>query len=205
MSRTKVNCFSYPEGYFLEKYREKFGRSPKQWTIESLHDLWIRSKKRSDKLHRDIWQYIEKIAETIPANDGKHIAYFNQNNTLRGYVIEWNESHKTYSTHTISVSEFKSRDERIDFFVSTELNFEMGEELFRLRKLESYLHHRVFQVFWEKVEDKLRAKFKNTRPRESFVLQISDKKYIIQTEDKYGDYKKFKLECELLNDDLVVI
>ena len=144
MSRTKVNCFSYPEGYFLEKYREKFGRSPKQWTIESLHDLWIRSKKRSDKLHRDIWQYIEKIAETIPANDGKHIAYFNQNNTLRGYVIEWNESHKTYSTHTISVSEFKSRDERIDFFVSTELNF--GSQSWNQTRGITFQHYKCDQI-----------------------------------------------------------
>lgn len=198
----RVNCFLY--GYFLERYIEKFGRKPKQWTIELLHDLWIRSRERSDKLNEEIWNYIKNIAGTIPEIDGKHFVYFRQNGDIRAYVIEWSNTFKSYTIHTTNLSEFKTRDERINFFISTDLNFEMGEELLRLNKLESKLHYRVFEIFWEKVEEQLQKKFKTVRPKESFVIKISDKKYIIKTEDRYGDYKKFKLECEL-TDDVTVI
>ena len=64
-------------------------------------------------------------------------------------------------------------------------------------KLESNIHYAVFEVLWELVEKKLREKFKNSRPENSFIIKIGNKKYIVSTEDKYGSYKKFKLQSEL--------
>lgn len=204
MSRTNVNCFKYTKGYFLESYRDNFGRDPKQWTIESLHDLWVRAKKRSDRRNKDIWKYVKRIAETIPATDGQHIVYFRQYGGVRAYIIQWDNSYKTHTLRTVNISEFKTRDERINFYISTDLNFEMGEELYRLNKLESKLHWVVFNVFWEKLEERLKEIYKDKRPNESFPIQISDKKYIINSKEKYGSYKQFEFKCEL-NDDVLII
>ena len=35
-------------------YEYKFGRKPKQWSIEMVHDLWCRTLDRSNKRRKDL-------------------------------------------------------------------------------------------------------------------------------------------------------
>lgn len=196
MSQIKVNCFMYPSGIFLERYIEKFGRKPKQWTIESLHDLWLKSKKRSDERTEKVWNFIAEIAEKIPANSrNEHLVYYMQDDRVRGYSIGYSSSFKSHSLGHTDVN-FQTREEKIDFFLTTELNFEMGEKLRNLKKFESNLDYRVFEVFWSKVQESLREKFEDQRPPKCFALDIAGKKYLITNDDRYGSYYTFKLECE---------
>lgn len=199
--RHKVNCFN--SNLWLDRedwensFQIKYKRKPKIWDIESLHNLWLKSKERSDKRSKDVWDQITKIAESIPANDrGEHHAYYTQDGETRCYIVRYESTYKSHSLGNETMK-FKTREEKLDFFLSTELNFQMGEELKRLKEFESKYHWVTFNILWDQVEEKLRKKFKNSRPDSSFTIEIGDKKYIISTEDRYGSYHKFKLESEL--------
>lgn len=172
----------------------KFGRHPKKWTIESLHDLWLRSSERSYKRSKAIWDYINKIVEVIPPNDrGEHLVYYKQNGIDRGYVIRYESTFRGPSIGHIDLK-FNSREEKIDFFLTTELNFKMGQELKRLRDLETNHNYVVFNALWYRVERSLENKFKNKRPNKSFILRIGNKDYIVSSKD--WPYGKYNLESE---------
>lgn len=182
--------------YTRDRYIQKYGRAPKQWTIDSLHELWLKSKERYDQRNRDIWQYVEEITKVIPKNHrDEHLVYYTQKEQIRAYVIRYESTFRGPSIGHQDMK-FETREDRLEFLLTTELNFEMGQELKRRRDLETRLHWLVFEVLWEKVEESLRQKFKNQRPENAFVMEIGGKKYIIKTEDRYGSYYKFKLECE---------
>lgn len=209
MSRVKVNSLMF-HGPFLDRYIEKYGRKPKEWTIESLHDLWLRVKARSDKRNSESWDFINKVKDQIEpthkayrGRGDEYRIYFKQGDTIRYYSLTYDMSLDSW-TRGIDNVKFSTREEKLDFFLATEKEFELGEEQRRLVRLESSLHYVVFEVMWELVENNLREKFKNTRPENSFVIQIADKKYIVSTEDRYGSYKKFKLQSELKEDVLKI-
>lgn len=161
-----------------------------------LHDLWLRAKKRSDERSKKVWEFIKEIIKKIPPNNNnEYLVYYMQNEQIRAFCIHYDKHFKSYSLSHIDIN-FKTREEKLDFFLATELNFKMGQKLKELKRYESNLHLKVFEVFWSKVKRLLCEKFKHTKPPKCFALNIAGKKYLINSGDRFGNNYTFKLECE---------
>ena len=60
-----------------EFYKAKFGKEPKKWNIEMIHDLWLRAKKRDEKYSQEFSSYINEVVAEIRADErGSHRVYF---------------------------------------------------------------------------------------------------------------------------------
>ncbi len=176
-----------------EFFTVRFKRSPKMWTIEQMHDLWNRSCLRGAKRQRDISSYIKEIVREIPKNDrGEHIVYFySTDGSLHCYKFSYNSEFRShaYSIDSVQFSKDKvsARNEKIEFILTNEKAFEMGQKFHQLKKLSTYQHDRVKQALWETINDKLRKHFKEKEihPPSIFTINIGDSKYYVKTDDQH--------------------
>ena len=152
-----------------ELFEFRFKRKPNMWTIEQVHDLWTRACERGSKRQADITSCIKNIVKEIPKNDkGQHIVYFYYKNDthVSSYTFTYHHNFKShgYITDTVRFSKDKvvARDEKLDFILSKERAFEMGQEFYSLKKMETSLHCLVMNIMWEMVENKLRKQFKES-------------------------------------------
>ena len=99
-----------------------------------------------------------------------------------------------------------ARNEKIEFILSNQKAFEMGEKYYHLDKMLGDLHLRVFNILWNMIDKKLMDHFtkSNIRPQKAFVISISDKKYMISCDDWYYGYGKFKF-CGEYDDSIIKI
>lgn len=202
MSRPHIN---QDNTYFKTRY----GREPKTWTITQVHDLWVKASARFDKLQKEKTDYISYIVNNIPANDSKeHIVYFyncwkdgvyhvDNMSTISTYTFFYEKEYKYYSIRTNELKfadNTKGREDKIDFILSNDKCFEMGQKYHEIERMRSNKHYIVHHILWEMVEDELRKHFKdsNTLPPDIFVITISGIRYNIQTDPqhRYG-YMKF--------------
>lgn len=191
-----------------EMFKYKFGRDPRNWTIDQLHNLYIRSNERTNKRRKEYSNYIDSIIKEIPKNDnGYHIVYFSNKGRDFQYEISYNTSYKSWAIRTESL-ELKSREDRLFFLLhsSNIKTFEMGQKLFDLGKLRSNLHYIVKEVMWELVEKELKDRFKGKSIRdEIFIIDISGKKYFVEIdENSYGNYYKFNMKNEFVDEIILV-
>jgi hypothetical protein len=198
-------------------FRERFKREPKIWTIEMVHDLYLLSKKRFDNRQVDIRKCINDITKEIPKNSkGEHIVYFNNktdNNKIWSYKITYHSNWKSYGT-SLSKLNFDDtfvenlREAKLDFLISNERAFELGERYRSLQKLVSKYHHYLFKLLSEMVEEKLREHYKksNEVPNYITVINIGSKKYFVKVDEqhRYG-YLKFEIENEYKEEDIIII
>jgi len=180
-----------------EYFKHIYGRYPKNWTIESVHSLYLKLLERSNKRYELTRECIDEITSTIP-KDNKHICYYETDDRTMCIEFTYYNEYKSYgvSRNTLDMSKL-SRDEKLAFLLATEKQFELGEKYNRLSKNESSYHYYVFSVLWEMIENKLKEHFKGVRPKDTFVISISDKKYyVIVDRDRYYGNFKFGGECK---------
>jgi hypothetical protein len=154
---------------FLRKWEFecRFKREPKQWTLDQLYSLYIRAEKRSNERSSNLTKHINKIFEQIePNKNGFYEVYFNRD----GYVFKYEVNKSdyadwSYSTGRVEFSKdfVRGREEKIDFVLSKELQFELGNEMRRLEKMRSHFHRHVFSIIEEVVNDKLTKKYKSVK------------------------------------------
>ena len=101
---------------------------------------------------------------------------------------------------SFSTDKVKGREEKIDFLLNNELAFELGEKYQEAKRYTSDLQYVVEHILWEMIYDELRKKYKDEFPPNVIVVSISDRKYYVTVEDKYGYYLKFKWQMEVTND-----
>lgn len=197
---------------FLNKelYKWKFKRDPKEWSLEELHDLFLRAEKRSEKSRKAKREHLKLIAKEIPKNsNGEHVVYYTNKDDICFYRIKWEREYKCYSFSRGRLDLNKgtqSREQRIEFIIANDKSFEYGEKMFELENMESILDYKVFNILWEVVTSKLRDHFNesNKIPKNIFTVSIGSYKYYVRTEEKYGYYKKF-ICGGLVSDDVVEI
>jgi len=174
-----------------EFFTIRFKRSPKIWTIDQIHDLWNRACERGAKRQFAISSYIGEIVKEIPKNDrGEHIVYFySGNGSLSCYNFRYNSDFRShaYSTSSVEFSKDKvaGRNEKLEFLLSNEKAFEMGQKFYELKKLSTYQHEKVKQILWNEVNEKLRKQFKELHPPNIFTITIGDSKYYVKTDDQH--------------------
>lgn len=102
-----------------------------------------------------------------------------------------------------SVSE--NRNEKLNLLLSCQKNFELGSLYDQLDGDNKYLYRIPWEALCEKVNDKLRKKFKNETAPEYFTITIGEKNYIVHCDEqtRYSKfYKSFSLKNESKHIDL---
>ena len=150
------------------EFELKFGRSPKQWSFKNLYDLYIRAKERSEKRQKDLSKIIKKICDEIePSSNGRINVFYYHGDNVNYFSINKDIDYGwSYSTNTVNFTndnKVKNREDKIDFLLNNERKFELGEEMYRLERLRSYLHLHVFQIIETSVNEQLCEKFKNVK------------------------------------------
>jgi len=186
-----------------EIFKWKFKRSPKNWSLDQVHDLWILAKKRSDIRQKIFTDYIENIPNIISPNDnGEYVIYYQRNKSMNSIILTFRDEYSRYggnwSYHTESLKD-RDRDKTLEYWISNDNIIDMGNEFIRLSDDRGFNSEgRVIRVLSEMINDNFRKHFKGIKkyPPESFVTTISDKKYIINVDDR-SNYPTFKISSEV--------
>ncbi len=190
---------------FFGKFKRKF----KDWTIDELHDLWLRTCSRASIRQKEKSDFIDEVVKEIPKNDrGRHIIYFYHRNDKKNthqYEISWNHDWKGYGISQNRV-ELKTRDEKLTFILAKQREFELGQKYHHLDYMCTRAQYYVKDILWRMVEEKLQAKFKdsaNTIP-DIFILDIGSKKYFIEldSQHRYG-YLRFHMKNEYTGENFI--
>jgi len=187
---------------FPEVFEYKFGRKPKDWTLEQLHDLYLRAKSRAEKRWKVSNSIMDTIDKEIPKFDNQSVVYFYQiaNDTtyLRQYEFTWKTKYRKYTSFGIRDPKLKTREERLDFALSNNRAFELGQQFYEAKKLEDVAWRsswRVREILWHIIEEKLQKIYGETAVKETLLIEISGHKYFIHVDNGYG-YARFSLQNE---------
>jgi len=154
---------------FLNKwaFEYRFKREPKVWSLEQIHNLYLKAKERSNKRNSDFTKHINKVFEQVePNRNGSYEVYFNRGEYVYKYEINKPDySDWSFSTGRVEFSKdvVRAREEKIDFILSKELQFELGNEMRRLEKMRSHFHLHVFHILVDSVDDKLCKRYKDVK------------------------------------------
>jgi hypothetical protein len=183
-------------------YKIKFGRKPKEWTIEMVHDLWVRAKDRSDKKRQDVRNCLDEIIRTVKPfdknyrGDNEYRVFYTNGKDTCYYTISKSELGGHGYSHDIL--KFKDRDDKLTFLLSNQNAFELGQKFHDLNKLCSYQHGRVGKILSEMLNTYLRNNFKDYGGfNEVMTIRISNKSYYIKVDNSSYPYKKFELLNEV--------
>lgn len=193
--------------YSKEYFIQKFGREPKKWTIEELHNLYRRATERSDKRWVDFKKYVyDVVLKEIPKFEGKYYIYYYQDNTLRGFEITNNHDGFRY---TFADPTFKTREDKLKFILNADpRNFEIGQEFYKLKRLHSSASSTTWKVksfLGEKISKSLKEiKDKSIfRDKSITIIDISGIKYVVNIQNIYESYFEFKWNGEVLNENII--
>jgi hypothetical protein len=182
-----------------EIFKLRFGRYPKNRTIEDIHDIWLKLLERDKprrKKHTDVWKEIEE-------NDIKTI-YVKQNGKIYEYKFQKDIFHPLKSTtYSRDVLEFKNikdskeRDKKLEFILANDYQFELGKRFKETRNNLGKYHHVIKNIFIEKVSDELRKKFKDKTPDLINIVKVGEKKYYFMIKNPLSYYLEFEFGGEV--------
>ena len=187
-----------------ELFEWKYKRQPKVWSIEQVHSLYLKTLERHNIRQKKILDVRDRIVSEVEEFEkGKRKVYFTKDDKIYqrefNYYLEydsWGTSWdvlKFTSDKTIS-----SRDQKLEFLLSNDKQFELGELYESLKGDTKCLHHYIWHVLSEMVEEKLRVEFKGKDSPEILTIDISGHKYYVVC-DKQHMYNRFYKKFELKN------
>lgn len=187
-------------------FEMKFKRKPKNWTIEEVHELWIKAKERSNKRRKILCDCIDEIKNSIEPDSidyrGKPVYKIHKvtKNSIICYTFSHSNYHKdTMSWHTDNIK-LQTREERLSFLVNNTKKIELGSKFYKADKNLSYLDGRVGNILNELIDEKLKKHFKDSdfhRNESILTISISDRKYFIKQDNSRYPYKKYELLNEV--------
>lgn len=192
---------------YPEIFEHKFKRKPKAWTIEMVHDLYLRSLDRHNKRQKLINDVVDKIAKNIQEfKKDKRTIYFIRNGKIYERNLYYHIEYDSWGIGCPDLVKFTndktshSRNEKLEFILSKESQFELGELYESLQGNTKRLHWLIWEVLSGMVEEKLRDVLKGDKSQPISTISISDKKYYVVCGEQtiYNRfYKKFKLSNEV--------
>jgi hypothetical protein len=189
---------NFEKSYFEYKFRRK----AKVWTIEMVHDLWLRAKDRGEYRRKDLTDCIDEIVNTIePTNknhrqDPEYRVYYNSGKNICYYNISKSSLGFGYG-YSRDMVKFGTRDEKLTFLLANQTAFDLGEKMRRLEKLCSNQHYRVKDILNKMIEENLRKKLTDYDRNDVIIVQISDKSYFVKIDSSHFPYKSFELLNEV--------
>ena len=191
-------------------FEHNFGRKAKVWTIEMVHDLWLKTKERSEVRRKDLTDCIEDIVKSVEPfsknyrGDNEYRVYYNSGVNTCYYNISKSRLGFGYA-YSRDIVKFGTRDEKLTFLLSNQKAFDLGEKMFRLEKLCSNQHYRVKEVLNKMIEEKLRKKLTEYDRNDVITVQISDRSYFVKVDSSHFPYKSFELLNEVTTETTIKI
>jgi hypothetical protein len=185
--------------YNKDRFRFIYKREPKTWSIQEVHDLWVKAKQRNNNLRKRFNDFIDSIPNQVEQNsDGNYILYYNINNSVQCIILNFKGRFGGWSYHTRSIDE-KDRDLTLRYWISDDKITELGNEFIRLERNRGFrLEAIVNNILSEMIDQHFRKYFENLKkyPPETFIVNISDKSYIVYVDDRLN-FPRYKLSSEL--------
>jgi hypothetical protein len=187
-----------------ELFEWKYKRQTKMWSIEQIHDLYLRALERHSIRQKKLSDVIDRIiSETPEFEKCRRKVFF----TLDGKVHErdfhywsqydsWGSSTKLVEFRTEKTVD--NRNEKLEFILSNDKQFELGELYQSIQGDSKFLHLFIWDILSEMVEDKLRVNFKGKSSPEILTIDISGYNYYVVC-DKNHMYDRFYKKFELKN------
>ena len=198
-------------------YKKKLGKEKKYRSIKEIHDLYIRTKKRSESRQNVINDIIDEIIKKVPLTkhygSEKHITYFyNDDDTLyqyeMSYMSEWQSYGISINRVVFEGTVEEIRKQTIDFVISEDITFELGEKYHKNVNFNKNLHRRIMRVLIEAIRNNLVEIYHDVKfldiPR-VIPVSIGDCQYIFHIDnDSNRYYKDFKFIGELGIDPIIM-
>ena len=190
-----------------ELFKMKFKREPKVWDIESVHELYLKSLDRHLIRQNLVNDCVNRIIDEVQEFEkNKRKVYFNRGGKIYQRELSKNHEYDSWGIRSADLVNFNSdkkinRNEKLEFLLSNEKAFELGELYESLKGNTKYYHLRIKDILSEMIESKLILIYKEKEAPNTLTVSVGDKKYYVQCEDRYSRiYKKFKLLNEVIED-----
>jgi hypothetical protein len=193
-----------------ELFEWKYKRQAKVWTIEQVHDLYLKSLERHNIRQEKLIVVRDRIVnETPEIEKGRRKVYFTLDNVIRQINFNYYREYDSWgsSTDLVKFSSDKTvinRDEKLEFILSNDKQFELGELYHSMKGQSRCLHLYIWHVLSEMVEEKLRAEFKGKSSPEILTVDIAGYNYYVVC-DKQNMYNHFYKKFELKNRETEII
>ena len=188
--------------FYPEVFEYKFKRKPKDWSLEQLHDLYLRAKERAEKRCNLSQSIMDTIQKEIVQFDNKTKVYFYQTvkdtTYLRSYDFTWKCKYNKNTSWSIGDPKLNNREERLDFLIANMRAFELGQQFYESRTIEDMAWRtmcKVKDIFWQVLEKKLRTLYQDNAVKETLLIEVSGHKYFVHVDNGWG-YPIFRLQNE---------
>jgi hypothetical protein len=204
--------FNYKNNW---SFNYKFGRNPKDRSIEELHQLYLDLYSRHLKKREKVLKVISRIEKELPeaniySNTQTRVLYKEKGGKVYRRVLSYNTEYKCWGVGTWDEMRFnksvgQNRDDILDLLFSCSKHFELGALYDAYQGDDKYLYRIPWTALCEKVSDRLREKFKDEVAPEYLTITIGDRNYIVHCDDqsRYSRfYKTFTLKNEVNHVDI---
>lgn len=191
-------------------FKYKFGRDPKDWSIEKLHQLFLDSYDRAMVKRKKVIEVVDRIEKELPdagvyANQKTRVLYKEKDDKIYKRVLSYQYEWCCWGIGSWEELKFNgsisdNRNEKLNLLLSCQKNFELGAIYDQFNGDNNYLYRIPWEALCEKVNDELRKKFKNKTAPEYFTITIGDRNYVVHCDDQHRHskfYKSFSLKSEV--------
>jgi hypothetical protein len=187
-----------------ELFEWKYKRQPKVWSIDQVHNLYLKTLERHNIRLRRLIDVRDRIINEVEEFErSKRKVYFTEDGVIHQrdfhYWVEYNSWGS--STNIVKFNNDNNvinRNEKLEFLLSNDKQFELGELYEKMRGVTRHLHLYIWGILSEMVEEKLRVEFKGEDSPEILTIDISGHKYYVVC-DKQHMYNRFYKKFELKN------
>ena len=196
-------------------YKFRFGKDPKEWSIEQLHQLYLDAYSRASKKNKIVLGIIQRISDELPdagvySNRKTRILFKEKGDKVYKRVLSYQDEWGSWGIGSWEELKFTGtisdiREEKLNLLLSCQKQFELGALYDKYNRDNLYLYRIPWEALCEKVIDKLREKFDKKTAPEYFTITIGDRDYIVHCGDdsRYNRfYKSFSLKNESKHIDL---
>jgi len=191
-------------------FKLKFKREPKAWTIDEVHELYLKAFERHSNRQKLVIDCVDRIVSEVQEFEkDKRKVYFNREGKIYQRELSKNSEYDSWGIRSADLVKFNTektinnRNEKLEFLLSNEKAFELGELYQSLQGNTKHYHLRVREILSEMIESKLRFIYKEKEAPRISTISIGDKKYYVECDDQYRYsriYKKFKLLNEVVEE-----
>lgn len=187
-------------------FEMKFKRKAKVWTLEMIHELWLktieRTKIRREQFTSCINEIVNTIEPEVERDEKIYRVYFSKKSQVNYYQISKSQFTDGYG-YRKEILKFADRDEKLKFLLSNDKSFELGEKMNNLETLLSYQHSKIKSI----LSDRLHKYLLNEYVRKghfaidlsTIIVKIQDKSYFVDA--KIINYSKPQyIQFELLHE-----
>ena len=182
-------------------FRSRYNRDPKNWTLESLYELYLKAFERNEIRQKYRSSITDRVINEIEEfESGKRKIYYRTDDgDIIQYTLEYRKEFKGWAIgHDYlkfdNKNKEQNRNEKLEFILSKEKEFELGKLYYESDRL-SYMHYQIWEIISLEVCEKLRERFKDvvTVPN-IFTVKVGPAEfYVTCTQNHSVYYKDFKL------------